>query len=103
MTTTLDPTVIRRYDHLSPVEAIVLAWTQPATDRHQHREAQRHVAELTPRLAATLEHLALGWGVRRSLVASALEVPLSKRRRFAGLLPVVAHNIDRLIEQERRP
>jgi hypothetical protein len=51
------PEAIRMYDHLSPIEAILLAWTDPGPYPEWHTKMRRQVHALMPVLAHNLERL----------------------------------------------
>lgn len=46
---------LRKYDHLPPLEAALLAWSEPGSEERRHRLMQNKVRNQMPLLARALD------------------------------------------------
>lgn len=57
MKTPVTKTGMRQYDHLNPVEAVIMAWTEQGINPDYHELAKKHVHDLMPLLGRALDRL----------------------------------------------
>jgi hypothetical protein len=55
-----------QYDHLTPVEAVAKAWTEPGPHPAWHEETKRAVRDAMPLLARALDRLTTERGTQES-------------------------------------
>jgi len=54
MKTPTTPEGLKKFDHLMPMDAILLAWNDPGSNPEWHAAAQKQVADVMPLLARAL-------------------------------------------------
>lgn len=96
-------TGIRSLDRMPADEAVVTAWQAPGHHRRHHHRARCYVAQTAPALVVAIVELTNDGTLtaQAAVVAAALALDRTERRHVTAAMPVLAHNLDRLIAQER--